>query len=415
MSSEHPRIFSTDSERPQTPPSTRPSLSIQSKQTGDEQHPEDHPSPTSDEVNQTVWAGASDSDEISDETTTNLSVRAPSRLSVNTQKKDKKSFFQSIFNKFAKTGRRFGFVPNSKEEQDRNVLQHQIIAELFDGRLHLAPVGKARAVLDVGTGPGVWALVRNHFPSTAKNNPTCSVVGIDIEKVRPPYTMPNCQFRVMDAAGKWDLNRQFDFIHVRMLGDFADKEQLVRTVYEHLNPGGWVEFTEWIAVLQSPDRSLNGTAFHKWNLLLRQGLRNMGRSLQYPSQYQPLLCKAGFERLRLTKYAAPTNACYPGKKCQRFGAMMVDNWNAIIEPLSVPVFTIGLGWSEPQVQNLVRDVRKEIADTNYHSFMTLLTVYCRKPRSGTSSTASLASSSRSATRAPPTSSSNLSNNVASQA
>ncbi|KAF6811408.1 TAM domain methyltransferase [Colletotrichum sojae] len=323
MSSEHPRIFSTDSERPQTPPSTRPSLSIQSKQTGDEQHPEDHPSPTSDEVNQTVWAGASDSDEISDETTTNLSVRAPSRA--NTQKKDKKSFFQSIFNKFAKTGRRFGFVPNSKEEQDRN----------------------------------------------AKNNPTCSVVGIDIEKVRPPYTMPNCQFRVMDAAGKWDLNRQFDFIHVRMLGDFADKEQLVRTVYEHLNPGGWVEFTEWIAVLQSPDRSLNGTAFHKWNLLLRQGLRNMGRSLQYPSQYQPLLRKAGFERLRLTKYAAPTNACYPGKKCQRFGAMMVDNWNAIIEPLSVPVFTIGLGWSEPQVQNLVRDVRKEIADTNYHSFMTL--------------------------------------------
>lgn len=183
--------------------------------------------------------------------------------------------------------------------------------------------------------------------------------------------MPNCQFRTMDAAGKWDLNRQFDFIHVRMLGDVADKEQFVRTIYEHLNPGGWVEFTEWIVVLQSPNRSLYGTAFHKWNLLLRQGLRNMGRSLQYPSQYQPILRKAGFERFKLTKYAAPTNACYPGKKCQRFGAMMSDNWNAIIEPLSVPVFTIGLGWSEPQVQSLVRDVRREITDTNYHSFITL--------------------------------------------
>lgn len=34
VSSEHPRIFSTDSERPRTPPSTRPSLSIQTKDTG---------------------------------------------------------------------------------------------------------------------------------------------------------------------------------------------------------------------------------------------------------------------------------------------------------------------------------------------------------------------------------------------
>ncbi|KAK2738101.1 methyltransferase domain-containing protein [Colletotrichum kahawae] len=200
----------------------------------------------------------------------------------------------------------------------------------------------------------------------------------------------------MDATADWNLNRQFDFIHVRMLGDVSEKEQLIKSVYDHLNPGGWAEFTEWIAILQSPNRSLEGSAFHKWNLLLRQGLQNMGRSLHYPNHYQPILEKAGFERMKITKHAAPTNSCYPGKKCQRFGAMMTKNWNAIIEPLSVPVFTIGLGWTEPQVLALVKDVREEIGDTNYHSFMTLLTVYCRKPRSGTSSSASLASSSRSA-------------------
>ncbi|KAK1687328.1 TAM domain methyltransferase [Colletotrichum godetiae] len=239
-------------------------------------------------------------------------------------------------------------------------LQHHIIAELFDHRLHLAPVVKARAALDVGTGPGLWAL-----------NPNCAVMGVDIEKVRPPYNVSNCQFKVMDITTDWNLGRQFDFIHVRMLGDIVEKERFVESIYRHLNPGGWVEFSEWIAILVSPDHSLEGTAFYKWNMLLQQGLHNMGRSMHYVSQYQPILEKSGFERMKLTKHAAPTNACYPGKKCQRFGTMMSNNWNAIIEPLSVPVFTIGLGWSEAQVLALVKKVRKEIDDPNYHSFMTL--------------------------------------------
>ncbi|KAK1974064.1 S-adenosyl-L-methionine-dependent methyltransferase [Colletotrichum cereale] len=387
-SSERPRKSSADSGgRPRTPPSTRPSM--HSGQQDD--YPEDHPSPTSDEVSRALWAGGSDSDDMSDEATPAASVRlATYSSSGRSRSKETRSIFQSIFKKFAKTGKRFGFVPNTKEEQDRNVLQHQIIAELFDGRLHLAPVVKPRAALDVGTGPGLWAL------EYAKMNPNCAVLGIDIEKMRPPYSVPNCQFKMMDAMTAWTIEKHFDYIHVRMLGDVLDKAKFIQSIYDHLNPGGWVEFTEWIAVLHSPDRSLEGSAFQKWNALLGQGLQNMGRDLRYVEEYQPLLEKAGFERLKLTKHAAPTNGCYPGKKCQRFGALMSSNWNSIIEPLTVPVFTIGLGWPESEVHVLLKKVRKEITDTHYHSFMTLLTVYCRKPRHGASSSASLASSSRSA-------------------
>ena len=76
----------------------------------------------------------------------------------------------------------------------------------------------------------------------------------------------------MDATEDWNLDGKFDFIHVRMLGDIQDKARLIQSVYESLNPGGWVEFTEWIVVLQSPNHSLDGTAFHRWNDLLRQGM-----------------------------------------------------------------------------------------------------------------------------------------------
>ncbi|KAK2042655.1 TAM domain methyltransferase [Colletotrichum somersetense] len=276
--------------------------------------------------------------------------------------KDTRSIFQSIFHKFAKTSKRFGFVPNSKSFS-------------------------IKSLLNSSTADSTW-------PRSSSRER--AVLGIDIEKIRPPYSVPNCRFKMMDAMADWTVDKHFDYIHVRMLGDIVDKEKFIQSVWDHLNPGGWVEFTEWIVILNSPNHSLNGSATQKWNDLLVQGLQNMGRDVRYPSEYQPLLEKAGFERLKLTKHAAPTNACYPGKKCQRFGVMMAKNWNAILEPLTVPIFTIGLGWPESEVHVLLKKVRKEMPDTHYHSFMTLLTVYCRKPRHGASSSASLASSSRSA-------------------
>ncbi|KDN62564.1 putative TAM domain methyltransferase [Colletotrichum sublineola] len=318
-SSEHPRNSSADSgSRPRTPPSTRPSM--QSGQQDDDDCPEDHPSPTSDEVSRALWAGGSDSDVSSDEATPSVSIRTT-----------------------------HSSAPNH--------------CRTFRRQTPLGPGRKSQ------NGARRWHRAR--VMGITKINPTCAVMGVDIEKIRAPYSAPNCQFKLMDVMVDWTIDQHFDYIHVRMLGDVVDKEKFIQSIYDHLNPGGWVEFTEWIVVLHSPDRSLEGSAFQKWNVLLRQGLENMGRSASYVNEYQPLLEKAGFERLKLTKHAAPTNACYPGKKCQRFGEMMTNNWVSILEPLTVPIFTIGLGWPENEVHALVKKVRKEIPDTHYHSFMTL--------------------------------------------
>ncbi|KAK1579222.1 TAM domain methyltransferase [Colletotrichum navitas] len=319
---------------------------------------------------------------MSDETAPAAGTRlANYSSSGRSRSKDTRSIFQSIFHKFVKTGKRFGFVPNSKSFSIKSLPN----SSTADSTWPRSSSPERPSTLVPGQDYGPWW-----------NNPNCAVIGIDIEKVRPPYTVPNCQFKLMDVTAGWTIDKHFDYIHVRMLGDIVDKEKLIQSIYDHLNPGGWVEFSEWIAILHSPNHSLDGSATQKWNSLLDQGLRNMGRDIGYVRHYPPLLEKAGFERLKLTKHAAPTNACYPGKKCQKFGAMMANNWNAIIEPLTVPIFTIGLDWPESEVHVLLKKVRKEIPDPQYHSFMTLLTVYCRKPRHGASSSASLASSSRSA-------------------
>ncbi|ORY70106.1 TAM domain methyltransferase, partial [Pseudomassariella vexata] len=262
-------------------------------------------------------------------------------------------------------------------------LQHKVLRELLDGRLHLSPVIRPARALDVGTGPGSWALV------CLSRHPECDVVGIDIDPVRPPSAVPNCRFLVMDATEDWAFEEKFDFIHVRMVGDLPGKNKLIQSIFENLNPGGWVEFTEWIVLLQSPDHSFDGSAFHKWNCLLLKGksgasltralgLRKLGSSVFYPTEYKALLQKAGFDHVTERKHAAMTNPCYPGKSMQRLGALMTSNWMGVIEPLSVPVFA-SLGWSPEKTKSLLVDVRKEISDPRFHSFMTLMTVYCQKP------------------------------------
>ncbi|KAF4963479.1 hypothetical protein FSARC_8528 [Fusarium sarcochroum] len=228
-----------------------------------------------------------------------------------------KRFFQSFVKKFTKSSVRYGLVPNSQQEQDRN--------------------------------------------------------GVDIEPVQPPYTRSNCSFMTMDVTHDWDITGggNYDFIHVRQIGDIHDKKKLIQSTFDNLKPGGWVEFTEWIAILQSPNHSLNGTAFRKWNDLLEQGMHNFGTTLYYPRNFKPLLQETGFEHIIETRNGAPTNACYPGKKLQRIGHLMTQNWLLILEPLSMPVFTQALGWTPDEVKTFLAEVRREIGNTQYHSFMTL--------------------------------------------
>ncbi|KAK2923474.1 hypothetical protein FoTM2_016998 [Fusarium oxysporum f. sp. vasinfectum] len=299
-----------------------------------------------------------DSSDSSDEYMTSYRpLERPTRVSGSRSKR----FFQSFVKKFNKSS---------------VLIQHTVIIDVFEGQLHLAPISsKPRRVLDVGTGPGAWALEfgKSSIFSFPQKHPYCSVLAVDIDPVQPPYTRSNCSFMAMDITHDWDFTGggDFDFIHIRQLGDIQDKKKLVQSTFNNLKPGGWVEFTEWIAILQSPNHSLDGTAFRKWNDLLEQGMRSFGTTLYYPNKFKPLLQETGFEHIIETRNGAPTNACYPGKRLQRIGHLMTQNWLLVLEPLTMPVFTQALGWSPDQVKSFLVDVRKEIGNTQYHSFMTL--------------------------------------------
>ncbi|KAI0486769.1 S-adenosyl-L-methionine-dependent methyltransferase [Xylaria cf. heliscus] len=274
----------------------------------------------------------------------------------------------------------YDFLPNDAQEKDRNALQHDIVLEILDGKLHLAPVVNARKVLDLGCGPGNWPL------DFSTRNPKTLVLGIDIDPIRPPFNLPNCRFQVADFYDKWSYGFKFDFIHLRHLGNIPKKELLI-TIYENLSPGGWAEFTEWVVAIQSTHKSVTETSFHKWLRYWKSGLKKMGKTVYYPLEYKRLLTEVGFKNVTERKYAVPVNPWPPGKQLQKVGSMMALNINTILEPMSMPVFTDVLGWSPDALESLLTEVRKELADVKMHAFMTLFTVYAQKPR-GQSSCAS---------------------------
>ncbi|KAI5861321.1 S-adenosyl-L-methionine-dependent methyltransferase [Durotheca rogersii] len=303
-------------------------------------------------------------------------------------------FFRSIVYKFGRTFNRNYFLPHDKQEQERNVLQHEISVEVHDGELYLCPVVKPKRVLDVGTGTGVWAV------EFARRNPESSVLGIDLNPVpQPPFMTQNCRFQVADANDQWKYSRPFNFIHVRSLGEPTDKRRLIKSIYDNLAPGGWVEFQEWVLHAQSPDRSLEGTAFQRWNELMAEGVRKLGRSLFFVLEYKSLLEQAGFQNIVELKYAVPTNTWPPGRQSQKIGTLQKSNTLQVIDVYSLGVFTQGLGWSRDDLDKLLVEVRKDIENTRIHSYSTLMTVYCQKPHS--SATASLDTSGTSPIRPRP--------------
>ena len=81
--------------------------------------------------------------------------------------------------------------------------------------------------------------------------------------IQPRWVPPNLRFEVDDAESDWTYSKgSFDFIHLRTLGgSIRDVPRLLRQVYDHLKPGGWIEWQEYEMTLKSDDGSLLKDSF----------------------------------------------------------------------------------------------------------------------------------------------------------
>jgi len=183
-------------------------------------------------------------------------------------------------------------------------------ARLFSATTGLLPptvkLAGAATVLDVGTGPGEWAM------AVAQQFPACSVTGIDTSQIMSHYAtasareqkLPNVQFRIMDALQPLSFpDASFDLVHARLVSGFMKASQwpaFLRECFRLLKPGGVICSTEYegMGITTSSPLTRFNALFVEAMRRNGQGFTPIGEQLGLTAVQAYLLAQAGCERVQ---------------------------------------------------------------------------------------------------------------------
>ncbi|KAI3536422.1 methyltransferase [Colletotrichum filicis] len=268
--------------------------------------------------------------------------------------------------------------PNDDLELDRLDLQHNLCLLTLGDKLHLSPLSKERPpqrVLDVGTGTGIWAI------DFADENPSSTIIGVDLSPVQPSYVPPNVYLQIDDIEDEpWTFSQKFDFVYSRMnTGGIRDFPKLFRQSFANLNPGGWFECADGAQAMSDDGTLTKESALYQWNQFLFQGTGERGTPFGGATHYKRQLREAGFVNVKEVVFKWPTNRWAKHPRHKELGSWNHENVMMGLEGLSVGLFTRVLGWSRESVDVFLAEVRKDLSNTAIHAYWPVHVVYGQKP------------------------------------
>ena len=223
------------------------------------------------------------------------------------------------------------------------------------------------AVLDVGTGTGIWAM------DVADDYPGAQVIGVDLSPIQPTAVPPNLEFQIMDADEPWDFHAKFDLIHTRLMNGFSIKSWpfFYEQAFVSMMPGGWVENQEFGVDFTCDDGTQpSDSAVHRWQDLWNTGIENLGLTGHcYPDIMAQQMRAVGFINVTVKRYRMPVGPWAKDKRLRQSGLFNMVGMVEGLSGLSQRTFTRGLGWTVEEMEVLLMEVRNEWKNKKIHSYL----------------------------------------------
>ncbi|KAI9708756.1 MAG: hypothetical protein M1820_003711 [Bogoriella megaspora] len=268
-------------------------------------------------------------------------------------------------------------MPSDELELERLDFAHTIYYILLEKKHFLAPITDTpHKILDLGTGTGKWCV------DIADMFRTAYVLGVDIAPTQPEWVPPNCHFEIDDIERRWTRSKEsFGFVFARdLLYSIRDWPRLIKQAYDHLKPGGWIEFDCIYGVLKCDDGTLpEDSNIKKFDSLIREASVRYGTPLEAPENFKKWFEEAGFEGVVERRFKIPTNTWPKDDDYKMVGMLERENLLSGIEGMSMRLFDKVLGWDDKETNVLLALVRQDIKKTEYHMYHPFYVVYGQKP------------------------------------
>lgn len=181
----------------------------------------------------------------------------------------------------------------------------------------------------------------------------------------------NCRFEIDDAEDEWTFSEPFSFIHGRaLMSCFDDPSKVVKQAFENLEPGGSIEFQDALFPMYWIGEPPKHSALYRWNELLMEGVKRIGRSWSNVVNYPRYFKEAGFEDITEKRFYWPTSPWAKGKYFKTVAMYFQEDMISGMEGISMKVLQ-ATGMTPAEIKEFCEEVKRDFRDTNLHAYLTV--------------------------------------------